>query len=229
MERYDLETWGDQLCETKGYIAHVTKGKYEHRFGGTSWKIVDEHCMGNTPTLILVLDLQDSRLITIGSERGGEIPMCSYLNGSGMRRQVYSIMDNSKEVVLEDPGITVPMEMAKPEYRFPNPLPERALALRDMAEEDYPLDEDSYYGATHQFLAGKSFIRVLGPPLWMQWVEEEFCTCGRKMTYVASIGHDWEYGDGHLLQTEPFFPGEHVCYFHYCSDCSVVVTNWQPT
>ena len=79
MERYDLETYGPHMAEPKGYIARVGRCEYNHRFGGSSWNIVDNEQLGYGPTLILTLDLRDPRLRSIAHCGLDELPLCAYL------------------------------------------------------------------------------------------------------------------------------------------------------
>jgi hypothetical protein len=54
------------------------------------------------------------------------------------------------------------------EDRMPNPLPEKVINLREMNSSEYPIDEESYWENTDDFLGGNSFFRVAGNPLWLQ-------------------------------------------------------------
>lgn len=223
MERHDLETYGPHLAGPKGYIAHVGDGEYRHRFGGSSWEMVDPDKLGYGPTLLLTLDLQDPRLAAIGAIGLDELPLCAYLNCISMRRQVYALDASRRKIVLQDRTLKSPIEMLDDDILIPNPPPEKGLCLRDMAPDEYPTDEDLYWNCCDEFLGGSGVIRVLGPPVWMQWVEEETCACGRSMQYVASIGYEIENDKRELLDSEPFFPGEMAFYFFFCRKCSAFV------
>jgi hypothetical protein len=73
-----------------------------------------------------------------------------------------------------------------------------------MTAGEIPADDEHYWEACDSFVGGNSFLRVLGPPIWLQWVEEEICGCGRVMHYFAGIGYeDWN-SSGTFLEEEPF-------------------------
>ena len=229
MERYDLKTYGRHLAKPKGYIARVGTDAFRHRFGGSSWTIHDPDQLGYGPTLLLTLDLRDPRLSAIGAEGIDELPLCAYLDCVTMGRQVYSIDPPGRKAILVERHLSGPPEFLRPEIQFPNPLPEKNLRLHDLKPENYPKNEKNYWACCDEFLGGDGVIRVLGPPIWLQWVEEETCRCGKPMAYVASIGYEVDNAHRQLLDAGPFFPGELATYFFFCKVCNEVVVIVQST
>ena len=112
---------------------------------------------------------------------------------------------------------------------FPNPLPERQITLIKMDPEDYPINEETYWKACDRFLGSSSFIRILGPPLWLQWVEEPSCECGLATNYICSIGYEDYKNPSHIIPNRPFFIGEAALYFFFCQECLKVVVTSQPS
>jgi hypothetical protein len=108
-------------------------------------------------------------------------------------------------------------------------LPEKRIRLRAMDEEDYPIDEDSYWRNCDQFIGGPSFIRALGPPIWLQWVEAATCACGTAMKYVCSIGYESCETPGGFIPDALFFRGEGALYFFLCKDCLRIASIFQST
>lgn len=116
------------------------------------------------------LDLRDPKLSFLQVDGLQSLPICSHINcNAWTTRQTYQINPDNT-------GITLVSESSSPDLDesdlFPVPLPERRLTLEEMQPEDYPINEEMYGRACDRFLGSSSFIRVLGPPLWLQWVEE---------------------------------------------------------
>src|SRR5882762_4835404 len=209
---YNAPTYGPQMAATQGWIAKRGEDQFAHTFGGNSWDIADVNNKLCKPTLLMTLDQKDPRisLPKIGSLQS--LPICSQINcDSWHARQTYQIELASKRVTLLAEN-TSPQPFDDMDL-FPNPLPKSRITLDKMELADYPLTEEMYWKACDRFLGSSSFIRVLGPPLWMQWVEKEICECGLPMEYVCSIGHeDYEHPSG-IIPNRPFFIGEAALYF----------------
>ena len=88
------------------------------------------------------------------------------------------------------------------------------------------LSKDDYWKARDEFLGGKAFVRILGPPIWLQNPDFVVCECGRESLYFCSIGYEYleEYG---LFAGRPFFIGEGALYFFICKSCRRVVVKSQ--
>jgi hypothetical protein len=225
MKLYKVPGYGPHLGANEGWIARAGEDKFAHTFGGRSWDVCDVNTVCSKPTLLMNLDLEDPRvtLPKIGALRS--LPLCSHINcDAWTTKQTYQINPFQRT-------ITLVTESASPEPLdeqdlFPNPLPEKRIRLDKMNLEDYPVNEEMYWQACDRFLGSRSFIRVLGPPLWLQWVEEEICECGLPMEYVCSIGHeDYDHPSG-IIPNRPFFIGEAALYFFVCPSClKVVVTS----
>jgi hypothetical protein len=171
------------------------------------------------PTLLLVLDLEDPELACLRTEGIDELPLASHLDCSiWWEKQVFQFDPAIRTFHLVQRTVADP-EVLEPEYRLPNPLPERSIRLRRMMKEDMPLDEEAYARLTDNFFGGPDFIRVLGPPLWIQNVSGERCRQSHLMHYIASIGHEAWNQPGKYLDDRAFFYGEGALYFFYCPLC----------
>jgi hypothetical protein len=198
-----------------GYIACPAPGDFAHRFGGQSWRSIDPLQVDAGPALILVLDLRDPRLRGLGMGGMAELPLASYISNSiWTGDQRYQILADKKELLLESRSVAS-AESLDAKYRLPQPLPERSLVLRDMRPDEDP-SQVGHLPASDTFLGGGSFIRVMGPPIWLEQTLEVRCSCAADMTYAASIGY--EVASDTLLD-EPFFIGEGALYFFVCCAC----------
>lgn len=225
-----IKAYCPHRSEPKGWITQVGKEEYSHRFGGESWTTADPELNDFIFILLLVLDLRDPRLATLRTENLDELPLCSHINCSVWDgKQVFQLDPNAKIVLLVEREINQPESW---ETGFPNPLPEKRIKLCPMQDTDYPVTEEQYWQASENFLDGTSFIRVLGPPLWMESVlteeyEHPCCSCGSQMQYVCAIGHQSESSEKYL-GGEPFYIGEGVLYFFLCRSCLRVTVISQP-
>lgn len=225
-----IKAYGPHRSEPKGWITQLGKEEYSHRFGGETWTTADRELNGFVPILLLVLDLRDPRLTTLQTENLDELPLCSHINCSVWAgKQVFQIDLNSRTVVLVEREINAPESW---ETGFPNPLPEKRLKLCPMQDTDYPVIKEQYWQASENFLNGTSFIRVLGPPLWMEPVlteqdENPRCSCGSPMQYICAVGHQSESSEKYV-NDKPFYIGEGVLYFFLCRSCLRVTVISQP-
>lgn len=220
--------FGSQYYHKKGFIAEEGKSEFNHRFGGCSWEIVDTDKIGYGSTLILSIDLNDPSLSQLKDNNIREIPFCAYLNCIGIDKQEYQFNPDRKIVTYIGKRIT-DIEVLPDHVLLPNPLPEKKLHLRPMMKSDYPLDEESYWKCTSDFIGGHSIIRVLGPPVWLQEVKKEICDCGKEMEYVCGVGYEVDNEYHFLLDDKPFFPGELAHYFFLCKDCLKIAVILQST
>lgn len=229
MEVYDMEIYGPHMKDPQGWIIELGEDAYYHRFGGDTWSTMDFKNICEKPVLLITLDLRDPKLISLRVPALDELPLCYSINcDTLLRKQALQIQPASRTVTLLDLDADSP-EPFNAEDLFHNPLPERRVKLRAMGVDDYPVDEDVYEKACEQFIGGASFIRVLGPPLWLQWVEEEICTCGLLMTYVCSIGYEDINNPTGFIPDRPFFIGEAALYFFLCRSCLKTIVTSQPT
>lgn len=224
-----LKTRFSQLYRSQsGYISKPGDDQYHHRFGGDSWEInTPEGC--DRPALLIVFDLNDDRLSSIGETEFCELPLCSYINSDcWIARHDYIIDFDKKKVLFHSCNNPTGFELTA-EDKFTLPLPERRLCLDNMDESDYPVDEDSYWNCTDEILGGDKYIRVLGMPLWLQEPEDVRCNCGKDKTFIATIGYENWDGPYRLLDDKPFFFGEGVIYFFYCNACKSISVISQTT
>lgn len=224
------EKFGTQYMMPKGYVVEPKASlKYKHRFGGSSWSIVDDSVVGTGPTLLFVLDLVDPKLSDLIKPSSlDELPICSYINSDiSMYEQIYKVNGETKEVLLIDKHVS--NNSFHNEDGFSIPLPERAIDLRDMVDSEYPVTEQLYWDNTDEFLGGQSFIRVMGSPLWIQEPVNMQCSCNSKMSFVMGIGYEAWNGPYQYFDREPFFLGESALYFFYCNKCHLLKVISQPT
>jgi hypothetical protein len=183
--------YGPHMVIDGGSIAEPGEDEYQHRFGGDSWRVVDPDSVFGGPTLLLTLDLADPRLAVIRTPGLDEIPLASYLDcDANNGDQRFRIEPETRTLTMVAREKEVPKSYSE-EYRFPNPLPETRLRLRPMTLGDWPIDEESHDRIENRFLGGPDFIRVLGPPLWVEEsLEGVKCTCGKPMRYLCGLGYD---------------------------------------
>lgn len=224
MEVYDVERYGLHMRKEQGWIAELGEDSYYHKFGGSSWKLSSsEREVRNDPTLLVTLDLTDPRLIELSNFPASELPLVSCINSNAWeKRQVFQIDSDHREVKMVQLEVST-LTYLDYEDQLPNPLPERRLKLREMREEEYPIDEETYWSACDEFIGGNAFIRILGPPIWLQWVEKETCSCGAAMRYICSIGYEDYTKPSGIISGKHFFIGEGALYFFLCSSCSKIV------
>jgi hypothetical protein len=231
MEIFDVKKYGPHMSTPKGWIAEPGEDNYRHRFGGNSWAITSgiDYDIDDVPALLLTLDLQDPRLKSLATPQLDELPICSFINSSFWdEKQVYEIIPQTHTVKLISSDQDNPMDNDNDD-RLPLPLIEKQIRLRAMEETDYPSNEDLYWENCDKFVNGKSFIRVLGPPIWLQWVEEETCECGSPMSYVCSIGYENDTDPSGLIPNDYYFRGEGALYFFLCSNCLKIASICQST
>lgn len=225
MLRYDLPTNGPEMATPQGYIAKLGEDRFEHVFGGRSWEVSDANNDLIKPALLMSLDLRDPKLSFLQVDGLQSLPICSHINcDAWTTRQTYQINPDNRRITLVSSSFSLEVDESD---LFPVPLPERRLTLEEMQPEDYPINEEMYGLACDRFLGSSAFIRVLGPPLWLQWVEEATCDCGRSMEYLCSFGHeDIDHPSG-IIPNMPFFIGEAALYFFLCPQCLTVSVTWQ--
>lgn len=214
----NITEYGLHLSVPQGFIVEIGDDFYNHKFGGSSWDIIDP-ISNYKPTLLLTLDLLDPKLRLLKVDLLDELPLCSHINCSAWTsKQHFKINSKSKTLVL------VGLEAVNLEdwnTGFPNPLAERSIKLSPMEILDYPTTETIYWQACERFLNSNNFIRVLGSPLWMELEENQNCSCGKSMYYVCEIGHQSEFSRGYLEESN-FYIGEGVLYFFLCPDCALI-------
>ena len=224
---YDSERYGPEFAASRGWIAELGKDAYRHRFGGLSWRAIDPNAVYGGPTLLLVLDLADPKLANLMARDIDELPLCSYINCDVWHStQAFQINPGTRTVTLISRQNDSPLPLES-EDQFPNPLPEQYITLRPMNDDEIPADKDSYWKACDSFLGGTAFIRVLGPPVWLQYVETHKCACGLPMDYICSIGYEQYDKPAGFVPNKPFFVGEAGLYFFLCNTCLKIAVTFQ--
>ena len=229
MEIRELTPFGPHLNGPKGWIAQIGTDNYNHRFGGKSWKTLDSTGICEPPTLLINLDLNDPKLLTLRFDDLDELPLCYSINCDALvRPQRFQIEPKSHTITLIEIATDSP-ERLPADGLFPIPLHETRVSLRPMEFDDYPTDIETYDRACERFVGGNSFIRIMGPPLWLQSVEVETCTCGSEMIYVASIGYESSHNPTGFIPGGVFFLGEAALYFFLCKSCLTTMVISQST
>lgn len=230
MRKMKLPRFGPEYAARIGTIAEPRESQhFIHSFGGIGWTVLDSQSACPEPSLLLTLDLRDPKLAGLAPNWGCELPLASHLNCDAWTgSQLYQADVERRTLTLIERSISAP-QLLMQEDRLPNPLPHRSMALRDMTSDDVPYSEDVYWRLCEEFLNGDSFIRVGGAPVWLQWVEEHYCRCGRVMPYIAGIGAQSETSNILLLDNAPFFFGEGALYFFLCDECRYLLVDSQST
>ena len=231
MEVYELEKYGSHMREPKGWIVELGEDIYHHTFGGSSWNIATAvtYEINDAPALLLNFDLNDPKLRSLSISQLDELPICSFINSNVWeKKQVFEILPHSHTVKLVSLCHEDPTDYDE-EDRLHLPLIEKRVRLREMEEADYPITEQMYWANWDKFIGGPSFIRALGPPIWLQWVEAETCECGAVMEYVCSIGYENSEMPSGIIHNAPFFIGEGALYFFLCSRCLKITSISQST
>jgi hypothetical protein len=213
------DLFGLHYGKEKGYVAVVGNGNYKHLFGGEEWAISEREPLGSGPTVLVTLDLRDPVFCQYKDLKIENIPLCSYLNCVWFGRQVYQINSSGKRAIEFMPRESRQFELLDSNDLFKIPFLPKKLLLRPLEKDEYPLDEELYWNCCDEFLGGRSVIRVIGPPIWLQEIAQEKCDCGKEMEYFASIGYEVENEFRQLIDREPFFPGEMAHYYFICRDC----------
>ena len=203
-----------------GLMAVLGSGAFPHRFGGTSWRVVEPAGATPRPTLILPVDLRDpavQELLPVAERpyADHELPVASR-SEILVDRQGYEYDPVTRAVVFTGRPWTPDGE---PE--LPAEIPERPISLRPVGPQDLRRGSDDLFDA---FLGGPAWLRVGGEPLWLEDPEAVTCTCSVSMLPLVWIGHEslraWrESATARFLDDRPFFLGELALYFFVCLRC----------
>ena len=219
------DEWGPQMA-IPGYLVELGQEPYRHRVGGTSWQAVDPRSGALPPLVVLILDLRDPRLASLHMEGVEELPFALHVNCEWPERQVYRIEPETRTMRLVYPEEGQPKPLL-PGSLFPNPFPETRVRLRPMTAVDWPLDENARSRLRSEFSGGPHFLRVLGPPIWIEFEEKPTCSCGAPMPYVGGIGAEAEWSD--YVPGDLFYFGNGGFYFFLCRRCREVLAMFQCT
>lgn len=226
---HDADRYGPEFTTFKGWIADLGEDTYHHKFGGLSWHAIDPSAVYGGPTILLTLDLADPKLANLTAGGIDELPLCSYINCDvWLSTQLFQIDPGARTATLVSRQTDSPRPLES-EDKFPNPLPEKCITLRPMKGDEIPADENSYGKACDSFLGGPAFIRVWGPPVWLQYIEVHKCACGLPMGYVCSVGYENYDKPAGFVPNKAFFIGEAGLYFFLCKVCLKVAVTSQPS
>lgn len=217
------KSYGPSYDGPRGGIAHFGSGQFNHRFGGDSWMIREAAPIHGGASLVMVLDLSDPLCSMFCENRVGELPIPSYLSCDIWTSPQFYRVDYQHRVITL-------VERREPvsEVFFPElcpPLPESPLILLPMTDLDLPSSEEKYWGVVDMFVGGDRFLRVCGPPLWIDWPLKMMCDCGREMPYVVGMG----YPGSKYESIGGVFIGEAVLYWFFCRACNVIGVTCQST
>lgn len=219
--------YGPGYSAPPGAIARPGASPFRHRFGGSSWAVRDPEPIEGGPNLILTLDLADPLLADLAIPGLSELPLCGYVSCDPWQDpQLYRIRPEAQAVDLVGRGEPA-TEARSPE--FGPPFPESPLRLDPMLPADYPTTEDAYWDAFDPFLRAGGFLRVSGPPLWVDSPMVVHCSCRRDMRYVAAMGYEGVEPYSGLLGIEPVYFGEAAFYWFLCAGCLQVAVVAQDT
>jgi hypothetical protein len=192
-----------------------------------SWEIRDKHIC-NGPTLLITLDLNDPKLGELNKCGLQEIPLASHIDCNTCEGAQRYIVDNQKKSIqLIWKEINMPSHISNNGW-MDHPLPEKMLNLRPMKRSECPINEDLYWKSCESFTGGAAFIRVLGPPIWLQYPETGICSSGHIMKYIASIGYENAKSQKYI-GSNSFFIAEGALYFFLCSQCKEILVKMQFT
>ena len=211
-----------------GCIGMLGPGAYKHKFGGSSWRVHTTPSAIDRPLVLVTLDVDDPCVSRFRKPGQKEIPLCSYINSDAwVNRQDYEI-DYRNHTILEVRSKQA-TEALPPGLALPNPLPEKPLHLRPMTAAEIPTDDASYWSACDTFVGGSSFIRIAGPPLWLQDPVVPKCFCGNPCDYIGAIGYENPEEFEGFVSGRPFFFGEGALYFFVCKNSMHLIVLSQST
>ena len=200
-------------------------GKYHHCIGGKDWNYDPQNSYEkfSQPTHILTLDLRDPVFQKTFHCGQNELPIYAYTDPELIGEvQAYSVIGPQRKVVFERPTHKS-NDLRTPKHQ-PFVFPITPCKIEILPQNQLCLDETSYWNACDHFLGCSentpdlSVIRILGEPVWLEYVVTEMCECGQNMSHILSIGYD-------VSQNSPYIPGdmfmfgELALYYFFCSHC----------
>ena len=204
-----------------GYKVIKGDNGYNHRFGGSSWKLpICENCIEEIHQII-TLDLKDPRLSEVLGIINKELPLVSCLNcSSSWSNQCFKIDFENKEVKVLNIEDNI-HEVLEDDICFPVPLKEIKIKLDELSEDERPTDEESFENAIEVF-GEEYFCRILGDPLWLEQSLNTKCiSCNDEMIYVGMVGSQ-AWGSKPIIEDKEFYIGEHNLYFSICKKCNLL-------
>jgi len=219
--------FGPSYLDRVGGIGLPGNSRFKHRFGGDSWLVDDTTPLEVKPCLILTLDISDPILASLSDTSLNELPLCSYVSCDLCSSpQFYRVDQQLRRVTcLQRSSVPGNAQCGSSTPR----LKEKSLIIQTMTDEDFPTSESAYWRASDLFLGGGRFIRVLGPPLWLDAVEIVQCNCGRTMKYVCSLGYETRPPYSQLIENQPVMFGEMGIYWFTCAQCLTIAVITQST
>ncbi len=202
-----------------GFIANTKEGELSTcRFGGVAWSATGSRPNLGQPALLVTVDLGASPMHqSVDSKCDFEIPLFSYINVDGIIPLQEYQLDHEAKAARFKP-FTATVDLLPVKHRLKNPLPESALRLREMRENEISVDDESYWIAMDSFLGGEGVVRLCGAPLYIDYIAPK----NDGFSYFASIGYESPGHTGGLLGDEAFFLGEVAHYYFITNDWKTV-------
>lgn len=210
------EVYGPEFLIPRGYVLSEGASQHKHRLGGTSWRVTDESPFRDGPSILMTLDLTDPKLSSLKELDSDELPICCYLNSTSVmcEPQTYKLDFQSREAFLVEKTV-LPDSGQFDYFEEMTELPEIPLRLRDLSNEEYPVDSKSYHNACDAIMGrAPGFARVLGAPLWLNDPQRVLCKrCNSAPLHLLTLGYS-----SSLLNGKMFF-GDFPLHFFLCATC----------
>lgn len=221
--------FGPHWKDKKGYRVVEGIDKYNHKFGGNDWNVPVCKLCNEPMHQIFTFDLEDPKLNDINIEGITEIPLVSCLNCStSWDTQVFKLNPQNKsiEIISQD---DIENWTQDDEDKIPYPLPNIKMSLKEMTQDDIPIDIIKYENAIELF--GTEYLcRILGAPLYAQEPLNRECPgCKKEMNYIATVSGESYYNSFNLIKEVDFTIGEMYLYFTICKECLTIKVECQGT
>lgn len=208
--------FGLSFTASPGLALSVGASEYQHRLGGKTWRVTDESQFRDGPSILMTLDLTDPLLCSLKELEIDELPICCYLNSTAVmcEPQTYRLDFQSREAFLVEKTV-LPDSRQFDSFEEMTELPEIPLRLRDLSNEECPVDSKSYHDACDAIMGrAPGFARVLGAPLWLNDPQRVLCKrCNSAPLHLMTLGYS-----SSLLNGKMFF-GDFPLHFFLCATC----------
>ena len=195
-----------------GYKVILGENKYNHYFGGETWKVPICSICNESVHQILTLDMTDVALSDIQCKLN-ELPLISCVNCSNCwGRQYYKVEEPTKSInILKSEQEDVWKQEVCDRIKYPLPRMHVKLEKLDVYDDEFIDGMGTDY-----------FGKIGGSPVFLSDAINMKCPeCGKYMKFIGELtGND--FGNEKLLNGFDFFIGEMFLYYFVCSDCSIV-------
>ena len=222
-ENYDIPIWGEHMNKpTYRFVPIQGYTLYQHSIGGKDWKHIDigSH---HDPMLMLTIDFRDPHFAQFQSSGLVELPIVFFEeNPTADISASYHVSKNRIITFLyQNKQMKSEIDLVEKNTGSLDVIP---CIIDPLPIDQFCVNEENYWTACEAFWTcgdrdgNPSVIRILGEPVWSQWVFEEFCEYGSKMDYVVSIGYDVS-NNSKLSPGKQFMFIEGGMYFFFCQHC----------